>query len=76
MGAVGSLAFQSPRAGFNGCMLVGVAKEVFDARTPGHTASAKDLVADAAGCAAGAYLGGLLIVPDRKGVAVGYVNSF
>lgn len=76
MGAVSSLAFQSPRAGFIGCMSVGVAKEVYDARTPGHTASAKDLVADAAGCAAGAYLGGLLIVPESKGVTVGYVTQF
>jgi putative lipoprotein len=76
MGAVGTMAFQSPRAGFVGCMSVGVAKEVYDARTPGNTASVKDLVADAAGCAAGAYLGGLLVVPDRKGVTVGYVNSF
>jgi putative lipoprotein len=76
MGAVGTLAFQSPRAGFVGCMSVGVAKEVYDARTPGRTASVKDLAADAAGCAAGAYLGGLMIVPDRKGVTVGYVNSF
>lgn len=76
MGAVGTLAFQSPRAGFFGCMSVGVAKEAYDARTPGHTASAKDLIADAAGCAAGAYLGGLMIVPDRKGVTIGYIASF
>ncbi len=76
MAGIGAMVFQSPKIGFGACMAVGVAKEVYDARTPGHTASAKDLIADAAGCVVGAYVGGLMIRPRRDGVAVAYMTQF
>jgi len=76
MAAIGTIAFNSRKIGFGACMAVGAGKEIWDSRQPGHTASAKDLIADAAGCAVGAYVGGLMIQPRRDGVAVAYMTQF
>lgn len=51
---------------------VGAAKEVYDAHTPGHEASVKDLAWDVLGAYAGAYLGGLAISPVPGGVFFTY----
>lgn len=49
--------------GFGACAAAGAVKEAWDARTPGHTPSLRDFGADLAGCALGAYLGGVVITP-------------
>lgn len=63
--------------GAGACFAVGVAKELYDMQHPDiHTASVKDLAADAIGCAVGAYIGGLVIAPHRDGVSVAYRMEF
>lgn len=58
------------RAAVAGCA-AGLAKEAYDARTPGHVASAKDLLATCAGAWLGprfrGFLGGWLIAPKEGG---------
>lgn len=49
--------------GFGACAAAGAVKEAWDARHPGHMASWRDFGADLAGCALGAYLGGVVITP-------------
>ena len=66
--AVATVATGSELQGFTFAMAVGVAKEVYDKQHPDkHSASYRDLVADAAGAYMGAKLGGVFVAPQKTG---------
>jgi len=71
--------------GFLAATAVGVAKEAYDYdhrnerkanHRSKHTASWKDFGADLVGAYLGAKLGGLSIMPEGKGLTIGFVREF
>lgn len=58
------MATDSELYGFLAGASVGAAKEIYDMRSKGHTASFKDFAATAAGAFIGAKIGGLVITPN------------
>lgn len=77
--AVGSsvtLATKRPIVGLLSGAGVGIAKEVYDSRRPGHVCSIQDAIVTAAGAAAGAYGTAWVILPQRKGVQVAFAKAF
>ncbi len=65
-----SMLTDSWRAGAAAGCAVGVAKEINDMRSPGHTPSYKDAVVTCLGAAVGAQLG-VIVAPVPGGVFVG-----
>lgn len=76
IGAAATVATDSKAWGTGLCVAVGAAKELADSRSTAHTASWKDLAADAIGCAIGAQIGGLYITPTRDGARVAWSIKF
>jgi len=72
-----TVLFEDKTKGFAACAVIGAAKEGLDAMGYG-TASVKDFVADAVGCAIGAYTGGLVVTykGSTKSVGISYSTSF
>ncbi|CAK0757910.1 putative lipoprotein [Gammaproteobacteria bacterium] len=63
--------------GFLASAAVGVAKEAYDYKhRDTQTASWKDFGADLIGAYFGTKLGGLLILPEGKGLTIGFVREF
>lgn len=78
IGAIASSVTESPAKGMGVCMAVGLGKEMLDASGMGMP-SAKDLVADAIGCAAGVAFDHWVLVPAARrggGVTIGYRSEF
>jgi len=66
IGTVAGLVIKDKWAAFAVSMVPGVLKEVYDAKHPDkHTASFKDLAADAVGAAVGVYMGNC-VIRDRS----------
>lgn len=73
IGAVTGTAIEHKGWAFAAAMLPGIAKEAYDMKHPAtHTASWRDMAANAAGAALGVYLGGVVIRPHF----VGYQTEF
>lgn len=62
LGTVAGVAIKDKWTAFALAMVPGVAKEIWDSKQPNHTASFKDLAADALGAAVGVYVGNCVIV--------------
>jgi len=64
-------------AGFGAAVLLGAAKEGYDAfHRPKHDPSWKDFGADVAGAYVGAKVGGLIIMPKGHGFTLSLVRKF
>lgn len=83
--AVGSAAFagivttirHDELQGFGAAVLLGAAKEGYDAlHQPQHDPSWRDFGADVLGAYIGAKLAGVVLIPERHGLTVGFVRSF
>lgn len=61
LGTVAGVAIKDKWTAFALAMVPGVAKEIWDSKHPNHTASFKDLAADAVGAAIGIYTGNCVI---------------
>ena len=61
IGTVSGLVIKDKWTAFGLAMVPGIAKEIWDSQHPNHTASFKDLAADAVGAAVGVYTGNCVL---------------